>query len=126
MCLPKRRYHRDIGFPAGTLLHPPVTSLYYKHHAMQALDNDDMLRHRPLDLPDYAECIEVTTNPDGSVFRWVMRMPVLPQQDLVLVIEVDGTVVTAWVNARTDVHHTLNRSLYSIPKEVRHAQPVTP
>lgn len=114
----KRRYHRDIGFPAGTLLHPPVHQLYFTHHALEALDADDLLRYKPMELCEDAECVEVTTHADGSTYRWVMRMPILPQRDLTLVVEADGTVITAWMNWRSDTHSTLNRSLYSIPREV--------
>lgn len=111
MC--RRRYHRDLGIPEGVPLRPPTGALRWTAHALEQLHQDGFHGDRALD--EKAKCIEVTLEPDGSVWRWLMRQRLTSSNDLCMVVENNGTVVTCWVNHVGDTHRTLNRRLYSIP-----------
>lgn len=108
----RKRYHRDIGLPAGVPLRPDTSALHWTTHALHALREDGYLGgcHS---LHEHAVCIEVTLNPDRSVWRWLLRQPLDADNDLCLVVEPNGTVVTSWTNRCNDIHRTLDRRLYA-------------
>lgn len=118
----RRRYHRDIGIPDNIALVPPRRILSWTVHALSALIQDST-ELPPNELSDDAQCVEVTCNQDGSVWRWVFRQAFTPYQDILLVLQPNGEVVTCWTNDITDTHRTLDTSLYDRPTILAQPRP---
>ena len=108
-------FHKDIGIP--TFLSVPQTgmSLKYGTHSVQALRDDGVTP--PTKLPAYT-LIE-TEWTDGKVSKWVVRFKYNDRDDLVLALQPDGFVRTAWVNKSNDTHRTLDRRKYAHPSYLR-------
>lgn len=66
----------------------------------------------PRTLPGDFQVIEVSMN-GRRVTKWVVRFPASIEWDLVMAILPDGTVKTAWPNAKNDLHNTLDKSKYA-------------
>lgn len=113
-------YHKDIGFPKGFNAQVGTRMLIYTKHAKNAALND---RYGVINLPKYvdtknAQIIEAEVA-GKIVTKLVYRVSYSKDLDLsIAVIPVDDKflVKTVWLNKRTDIHKTLNRSVYAIPK----------
>lgn len=119
----RRRYHRDIGIPDNIPLRPQRAALSWTAHALSALIQDST-ELPPDELSDDAQCVEVTVNQDGTVWRWLFRQALTLYQDILLVVQLNGEVVTCWTNDKTDTHRTLDKSLYDRPPSM--CMPVKP
>lgn len=119
----RKRYHRDIGIPDNITLRPPQRTLSWTVHALNELIQDS-IEPPPHELARDAACIEVTVNQDGTVWRWLFRQYFTPYQDILLVVQPNGEVVTCWTNDVTDTHRTLDTSLYDRPPSL--CMPVKP
>lgn len=116
-----RRYHRDIGLPAGVQLRPDVPRLQFSPHATSELRKDGYpTQFAPLTLSEKVQLVELWLNQDHSVYRWLFRQSLDADNDLCLVVEPTGIVVTCWTNDRTDRHKTLQRHLYATPARTLH------
>lgn len=104
-------YHKDIGLPHSYML-PKGLVLRYAGHALDRSREKGIIL--PQRMPDKFEVIEVTML-KRRVTKWVVRFPASPVDDAVLAVLPDGTVKTAWINAKTDTHGTLDRSKYAAP-----------
>lgn len=102
-------YHKDIGLP-NSFSQPKGLNLKYAEHAT------DRAREKGVDmprtLPPSYQIIEVTMN-GRRVMKWLVRFPVSPEWDAVMPILPDGTVKTAWLNAKNDLHTTLDKSKFA-------------
>lgn len=120
-----RTYHKDIGFPVGLDVRPPKGLwLYYTAHAKRAArEEGHEAATLPSRLPEGLDIIEVEVVGD-SIQKWVLRdhntgyrggRSIRELYDLVLVILLDGTVKTLWLNHRGDTHSTLQKHRYAVP-----------
>lgn len=109
-------YHYSIGFPDGIAEPDPEQVLTYSRHAMEQVAKKFA---NPTILPnvvgkDY-RIIEVETI-GNEVNKWVLRLPWHATEDLVLVVNRRGFVLTVWGQYHTDHHSTLDRSRYIDPE----------
>lgn len=112
-------YHYQIGFPA-TLTIPrfrECISLSYTRHAKQAARDEliDLSILPRSTVLSRTKIIEVETDKNGDCRKLVCRMPFNRLWDIVLVLLMDGTVKTLWLNSVADNHPTLNHSRYTRP-----------
>lgn len=118
----KKLYHYQIGIPQEAIAQSKrgKIRLEYGWHAQQAAMED---RYGLVELPIFldtnrAKLIEVEVGIDGVVTKCVYRMNLDMKRDLVLVVIPEkgrGFVKTIWINLKSDVHRTLNRSRYDAP-----------
>lgn len=108
-------YHKDVFAPGSIFASPGTLRVRYGHHAVQAAEDDrcgDLSRYlRPYVDVDEAEIIEVEVT-DGKITKRVLRVPIAPNLDLVMVVKADGFVKTVWGNFASDTHKTLDRSKF--------------
>lgn len=110
-----RLWHVDVGLP--TYVRHPTGSVrlqYSKHARDRAASKSFKL---PIVLPwSVVRLVEVETV--GTVTsKYVVRGPYDALRDIVLVVQPDGFVRTAWLNDKADVHATLDRTKYDDPKD---------
>jgi hypothetical protein len=104
-------FHKDIGLPANVQQPSPWLPLRYSRHALHQAE----VKHidpLPARVPVVFTLIEVELK-NGEPQKWVIRFPLTKARDLVMVVMADGFVKTVWTNAHDDLHHTLNRSIYT-------------
>ena len=108
-----RLYHRDVYLPK--CLRRPIFQgpLSYTWHAKQAAQRD---RLGVIPLPERfsshgAFLIEVETV-NGFPVKQVWRIPLDKKLHLVMVITVEGTVKTVWLNRSSDRHCKLKTDIY--------------
>jgi len=108
-------YHTDVYMP-GPLRRPIFEGvLRYGSHAKYAKLTD---RYGEFDLPrvfraEKAWLIEAEYDDcKRKVVKQVWRQQLDEHRDLVLVINRDGFVRTAWINLRSDLHKSLDTSRY--------------
>lgn len=103
-------YHKDIGLPNNFQQPVPGTKLNYSPHSKDRIEQKGL--RAPLTLPSVFDIIEVAMV-GQKVIKWVLRWRMDASTDIVLVLQPDGWVRTAWPNAHSDTHGTLNRSKYA-------------
>lgn len=118
------RYHYLVGFP--TNLKKPDTNIVIKNystHAVHASITDSYtgkIRLPKVINPRRATLIECDAQADGTIIKAVYRVAygdVSDRRDIILVYNFEAeTLVTAWLNLRSDNHTTLNSHLYDIPE----------
>ena len=112
-------YHTELGFPKEVIaeldkiqsLPAFNVNLIYSYHAQEQAYN------KGINLPDrvnlkQGELIEVELDSFGRMVKCLWRLPYNDNFDLCLVITIDRTVKTVWLNNRTDKHTTLDRKKY--------------
>lgn len=104
-------YHVDVWHPLPT---PEGQQwLKYSRHSMARAEQKGFV------LPPWVNwadgTVVETLVSDGVVEKRVVRFPYYNDNDIVLVIQPDGFVRTAWLNARSDKHATLDTSKF-VPK----------
>jgi hypothetical protein len=102
-------YHKDIGLP-GNFTRPTALLLRTGAHAQDRAREKGVIL--PSRLPGAYSIIEVSML-GRTVTKWVVRFAASVSDDAVMAILPDGTVKTAWLNAKTDLHNTLDRSKYA-------------
>jgi hypothetical protein len=117
-------YHRDIGIPSNVTVPQREIFCEYTGHADRERENDRYNYIPKLDKVDLRECqvIEVSVS-GGRVSKLLVRVPhpSSNQDDIVMVMrpgehkKQPWTIVTNWVNRRSDKHRTLDRSKYADP-----------
>jgi hypothetical protein len=116
----RKLYHFEIGLPRGlesNLKKIGIVELEYLHHARLAALSD---RYGKIDLPNTINCtiakaIEVEVI-DNRVNKIVWRTRYNDRFDLVIVMNMDCTVRTVWLNTVNDRHKTLDRTKYDKPE----------
>lgn len=108
-------YHFEIGFPDTFKAPTHLVRLRWTKHADRARTNDrygDIPRATFLDLSK-CQVIEIGVEA-GKVIKYVMRTRLDDERDLciVLIPGKEWTIKTVWVNLKTDLHKTLDRSKY--------------
>ena len=115
-------YHVDIGIPAWaeSALGGLACLLNYTNHARRAMADDGLtMEDMPVAYqPGMGNIIEVETCEKRRVVtKFVTRIPLNEEDDIVLVVATDSRAVkTVWVNKRTDTHKTLRRDRYDVPE----------
>ena len=113
-------FHFEVGFPAG-LSFTPLFNLTPSVHAKQESVKDfrgiiTLPKHF---LPRTSKVIEVETDWKGELVKILARQPHDDKNDVVFAISVKNKVIkTAWLQNKDDLHKTLDRSKYNIPKKV--------
>lgn len=110
-------FHKDIGIPAALLGPRPGMPLRYGYHANERAAEKG-IHTLPAALPDKFTVIE-TEATNGRSSKWVVRFTFDAVNDIVLVVLPDGFVKTSWLNAKSDLHKTLKRHLYTHPSQYR-------
>lgn len=107
-------YHRDIGFPCTVILPRGVFRLRYTQHALRECNRDRYGAFEPPDTLDVTAGTPIEIELcNGRVVKAVYRAQFDDEFDVVLVINPDGLVRTAWLNRRDDHHRTLDRAKYA-------------
>lgn len=107
-------YHKDVGgIPANVPLPRPGLALRYSQHSMERVRGKQLGVSLPARLPSSFEVVEAVVIADDYPLQWTVRCWASSQDDLVLVVRPDGTVKTAWLNAREDTHRTLRVERYA-------------
>jgi len=112
----RKLYHIDLGLPNGleeNLKKIGIVPLEYKYHALKAANDD---RYGRIELPETIDCskakpIEVEVI-DNKVNKVVWRTRYDSEYDLIIVMLMDCTVKTVWLNSVRDLHKTLDASKY--------------
>ncbi len=119
------RYHKDVLMPlhvregARAFLPPSSTPLGLSKHYKDVQEERNLPAH--LLMPKYAEIIDVTVvRETWAIFRVLVRAPWYwgrqrARHDIVLALEGDYCIVTAYWIRREDEHETLDRSAYEQP-----------
>lgn len=102
-------YHKDIGLPGNFTRPTPLLLRYAAHAQDRAREKGIILPNR---LPGAYDIIEVSML-GRAVTKWVVRFAASVSDDAVMAILPDGTVKTAWLNAKSDLHGSLDRSKYA-------------
>lgn len=63
------------------------------------------------------EPFEVEVDDNGQVLKYAVRQPLDSDNDITVVVDVNGVVRTAWVNSNEDIHRTLNPANYVSPEK---------
>ena len=103
-------YHKDIGLPTKFQQPTPGMRLQYSPHSKDRIEQKGL--RAPLTFPSVFDIIEVSMIAQ-RVVKWVLRWRMDTSTDIVLVLQPDGWVRTAWPNAHSDTHNTLDRSKYA-------------
>lgn len=112
-------YHSEVWFPQwlqNKLALGRIENLKYSNHARNEAKSD---RYGNFQLP-----ASINVN-DGYTFeveaqgknlvKLAIRFSMNDKVDMTLVVLTDGTVKTVWLNQKTDIHRTLDRSRYERP-----------
>lgn len=109
-------YHQDVYFPSQwqASFKNVKTELYYGRHALLAADND---RYGRIDLPkeitfSFKNIVEVETDSFNNIIKVVVRLSYDSKHDITLAVLKNGFVKTVWLNLKTDIHRTLDKSKY--------------
>lgn len=110
-------YHKNIGFPSSIRVDIYLYSLKYGNHARYESLRD---RYGIIKLPLYidlrlVEIIEIETFDNTNIDKFVCRMSYNNDCDITVVFKSDGFVKTVWLNKKTDIHKTLDRTRYDVP-----------
>jgi hypothetical protein len=115
-----RRYHRDLGIPAG--IPDPVigAALTYSVHAHTEACKDHVQHCLPVSVPVSFDLIEVEVEAENNApLKWVIRFAISADFDLVLAVSNGYLVKTVWVNRSCDTHlMNFDRSKYDRPEPV--------
>lgn len=108
-----RLWHKDILLPALPPM-PHRVNLHYTRHAADVSSADGVTMFQSITTARF-EVIEVETKGYRPV-KYVLRGAYNETDDVVLVLIPQNTgawiVKTVWLNAKNDIHRTLNRSRY--------------
>jgi len=111
-------FHKDIGIPSD-LARPKVDMpLRYSQHAKSEALKEGITTMPFFQLPVAHTVIE-TEVLQGQVTKWVVRLPLDDEWDVVLVVQPDGFVRTLWLNAHDDTHRTLKVWMYTRPSSLQ-------
>lgn len=117
--LVNKKYHEKIGFPKNVVLPSGKINLKYGPHSRkEALEDKygNIILPNSIDL-NSAYIYEIVVNPLNDIVKAACRTSYDDKRDLILVISFpDHFVITVWSNYKSDVHHTLNKSNYSVPE----------
>lgn len=109
-------FHKDIRLPEGFRLPNRMVELNYSNHALKAA-TDDRYGDIPLTpVLNLAHCETIEVEVDGRRVRKVVVRTELDDDNDVVFVLVPGparwTVKTVWINRKSDLHRTLDRSKY--------------
>lgn len=117
-------YHRDIGLPSNITVPQREVTCEYTGHAERERYKDRYSFIPKLEKVNLRDCevIEVTVA-ENRVSKVLVRVPhpTSSRDDIVMVLRPGAkkdqpwTVVTNWVNRRSDKHRSLDRSKYADP-----------
>lgn len=107
-------YHRSVFWPAQ-LPSKNTGTIFLRHtnHALEQSAKKGFLI--PTNIPEKAELIEAEILIEGrtkKISKLVYRFRYDSLNDIVAVVR-GNTLITAWLNARSDSHGTLDASKYS-------------
>lgn len=114
-----RLYHFELGFPEDFSANFGTIWLEYSDHALRASKGD---RFGAISLPALldtrtAQVVEAECDLLGGVLKVVYRVPHCEHMDLCLaVVPGRGVVKTVWLNRKDDVHSTLDKARYTVPR----------
>ena len=109
-------YHTQIGFPAWYKAPTFVVEPKYGNHARFEAQVD---RYGKINLPKTLNLanfkpIEIEVI-NGLITKTLFRGTLDATRDLCIVLDRTGFVKTCWVNLKTDLHRTLDRTKYDRP-----------
>lgn len=106
-------YHRDLsGIPSSLDTPSPGLALRYSWHSLRKADARLGESRLPYQLPEQFEVVEVQVW-NGTVLKWLLRLPWTADRELILVLSPSGYVRTLWTNDKTDQHATLDTIRYA-------------
>jgi len=109
-------YHFEVGFPAWFRRPTAVVKPEYGSHSRVEAFTD---RYGDIRLPEtinLAEFNVIEIGAEGTkVLKMLVRGRLDQRRDICIVLTNTGFVKTVWVNLRTDLHRTLDRSKYRRP-----------
>ena len=112
-------YHFEIGFPPLALAQvKPLFTLRPTAHAENEAwdDKRGVIRLPKIFHPAVAKIIELETDVAGRVVKILAREKHDDKTDVVYAVAVaDKAIKTAWLQDKTDLHRTLDRSKYNRP-----------
>lgn len=115
MHMQSKLYHREVFAPSALFKSPGILSLRYTEHARLAAKNDrygDLSQYLRPDVQfDAADIVEIEVQ-GGLIAKWVVRLSVTRQLDLVMAITREGAVKTVWGNKADDSHASLDIRKY--------------
>lgn len=111
-----KKFHAELYMPEVALKLQFAALLRYTKHAIKAASDD---RYGKIELPKVfdtrnASLIEAVVK-DGKVVKSLWRQAYDQLHDLCLVLDPStATVITAWLNLKTDRHSTLDEAKYDM------------
>lgn len=120
------KYHKDVFFPASDVsrLKLIIAALnnqawaYISSHAItelkkDCLDLEEVGRFLKSKQFSFDELFEYKKTKEGNFYNFVFRVQFNNYQDLVLVVGIEKSLISAWVQAVNDKHFTLNIRKYA-------------
>lgn len=112
-------YHFEIGFPAWFKVPTGEVQPRYGDHSRFEAQVD---RYGKIQLPtsiDLSKFKVIEIGVEGKrLVKALFRGPLDETRDICIVLTATGFVKTVWVNLRTDIHRTLDRTKYIDPNKV--------
>ena len=114
-------FHKEIGFPkSAESLYGRKFKLTYSNHAKRSVldDKHGIIDKPPLNLEITKDNLIELELTGGLISKAVIRLPYDKTRDVVIAIIPDyniAIVKTLWFNLTSDIHKTLNKSLYDKP-----------
>lgn len=118
------RYHKSLGFPTTLIIPDMMVNLGYTHHAKDRRKREGQYKVSLLP-PQIKVCkdniIEIHTNDNINIDKALIKYPYTNTKNLILVLKLfpnkkHATVITFWINRKTDNHDTVKTTLYDIPE----------
>lgn len=117
------KYHKKIYFPDSEKLKLIIEALnkqswqYISKHAINELKNERLnleeigqfLKGKQF---TFEELFEYKKTKEGNIYNLVFRVQYKQYCDIILVVSMNKSLISAWVNSRTDKHFTLNANNY--------------
>lgn len=110
------QFHKDVFLPR-TLENEVLTALVMIDGRFRLTKHaEERVRAKGINLPEklpYMECevVEVTKM-QNRIFKFLIRFTHDEDNDAVVSMNPDGTLITAWKNSKRDQHRTLNANPY--------------
>lgn len=118
------KYHKNIGFSqditekAQKLIFALNNEkIRFSVHSLQELQAEAQAVNIGKAILGYKlafnDVFEIVEGKGGYIEKIGLRIPFDGQNDIVFVLSNDKTVITAWINKKSDIHKTLNESNYT-------------
>lgn len=117
------KYHKQIYFPDSKKLKLIIEALnkqnwqYISKHAINEIKNERLnleevgqfLKNKQF---DFEELFEYKKTKEGNIYNLVFRVQYKQYCDIILVVSMNKSLISAWINSREDKHKTLRTREY--------------